>query len=134
MSRGHVEDLTCQKFGKLTAFYHMGGVKQSTKTDFKPALWLCYCECGYPVAKTSDQLKKGKAIKCYSCKGRIKVHGGAKCALVKTLNGVKTYYEQCSRMFSHNYDCLPCTKAKEVKQELELDLLPGEFEIKRAQK
>lgn len=129
MPRGHLEDLTGRVFGNLTASFHCGSVRQSTKTRFQPALWLCYCKCGYPVAKTSDQLKKGRAFKCYQCKRRKKKYSDDSCLLEKTLDGVKTYLDPKSKMFGNHKFEIPCSAAIEIKSKLERSRLPGSLKI-----
>ena len=67
-------DLTNQKFGRLTAFFDIGKDKQRNR------LWYCECICGGNTTTTSSRLKNGT---CQSCgciltenkRGRALSHG-----------------------------------------------------------
>lgn len=47
-----------QKFGRLTVISYQGNNKD------RHALWLCKCDCGNEVIKTSSYLRRGKAVSC----------------------------------------------------------------------
>ena len=54
-------DLTGQKFGKLTALRVVGKAKSNS------LIWLCVCECGVEIQKTSALLRKSTPTGCGSC-------------------------------------------------------------------
>lgn len=57
--RGKREDLTGQKFGKLTVIEYAGKAKDGH------ALWLCQCDCGSkPVKVPSNSLKLKRTTSC----------------------------------------------------------------------
>ena len=54
----YYEDLTGQKFGKLTA------IKPTTMKDGSHMYWLCNCECGNQKEVASNHLKRGDVKSC----------------------------------------------------------------------
>ena len=59
MSIGESEDLSGQKFGKLTALFRVPYDDKNKHTG-----WACYCECGEYCIKRSDALKNGVSTFC----------------------------------------------------------------------
>lgn len=56
--RGDIEDLSGQKFGKLTAIRHLGLLETG------PVTWECKCTCGNRVFVISRKLKDGSICSC----------------------------------------------------------------------
>ena len=63
------EDITGQKFGKLTAIEYIDGSK-----------WLCKCECGSTTIVNTNHLKSGHTISC-GC-----IHSKGEYLITKWLN------------------------------------------------
>lgn len=63
--KGYAEDLTGQKFGKLTVL-KFAGVKSSH------SLWLCQCECTKETVKSIQALHKNKRLMCEECEDKLK--------------------------------------------------------------
>lgn len=61
------DDLTGQRFGRLTALLYVG-----TGNDGK-ATWLCKCECGNKKIVRGSDLKSGKQISC-GCRKKEGTH------------------------------------------------------------
>ena len=60
------EDLTGQKFGRLTA------ISLSHIDKYTHRMWLCECDCGkFKIVRAND-LKRGKTKSCGCLKGNIK--------------------------------------------------------------
>lgn len=78
-----VKDLTGERFGRLTVIERAGSNKHNN------SLWLCECDCGNRVTKSSNLLRNGKLPSCgcdrslYARSGKVK-HGmyGTKIYLV----------------------------------------------------
>ena len=58
-----VKDITGEKFGKLTVL----GRKGYTDGKRKNILWLCRCDCGNEVLRTSSHLKQNYISTCGEC-------------------------------------------------------------------
>ena len=58
-----IKDITGQKFGKLTVI----GKGGYTATKRKSILWLCRCECGNEVFRTSAHLRQNYNSTCGKC-------------------------------------------------------------------
>lgn len=58
---GICEDLTGQKFGKLTV------IKRVENTAQNKAQWLCRCDCGEEVIAISSPLRTGRKTACPKC-------------------------------------------------------------------
>ena len=56
---GKAEDLTGQKFGKLSPLFRV-----SNPNNDRKIFWACYCECGEYCIKRSDNLKDGTSTFC----------------------------------------------------------------------
>lgn len=56
-NKGRYEDLTGQKFGKLTPLYY-------TQTKNKKAYWMCQCECGNQKEISAEAMKRGNTMSC----------------------------------------------------------------------
>lgn len=54
------EDLTGQRFGKLTAIKYIGNSK-----------WECHCDCGNTVFVKADNLKSENSKSCWKCKREL---------------------------------------------------------------
>ena len=77
---GRLNDLSGQKFGRLTAIKRVGTSKN------RQSIWLCKCECGKETASTSSNLTNGRMKSCGCLKNeRIsnlnKTHGLTKTRL-----------------------------------------------------
>ena len=72
-------DLTGQKFGKLTVIRTVGRNKSGTR------LWECQCECGHTTSATAPLLHSGHKVSC----GCITSKGELKIANILKENGVK---------------------------------------------
>lgn len=84
LKRGHVtscgcnrtEDLTGQRFGRLTVLYQ---VKRKAQPDGQmPTRWKCKCDCGYYTVVTTGNLKSGHTTSCgclKSSKNESKIEG-----------------------------------------------------------
>lgn len=53
-----LQDLTGQKFGRLTVLKRVGSAK-----GYRPA-WLCKCDCGNEKVVTSGAMKSGNTVSC----------------------------------------------------------------------
>ena len=71
----HIEDISGQKFGRLTAIKYVG------KSKGKQTLWECKCDCGNTVTIHQQNLKSGHTYSCGCYNSEISskrsyVHGG----------------------------------------------------------
>lgn len=79
---GKFQDLTGQKFGRLTV------IKRAENSKTKQTRWLCKCDCGKTKIILSNSLKSGKTISC-GClhndllKQRLSKHQKTKTRLYK---------------------------------------------------
>lgn len=85
------EDLTGQKFGKLTVLKRVAnkGIKLR---------WLCRCDCGKTVEASGSNLKSGRTVSC-GCTYKQQHHGMRKTRLYETWNMMK------QRCFNPNNHC-----------------------------
>ncbi|MEK0286579.1 hypothetical protein [Caldifermentibacillus hisashii] len=82
-SPSNVNDLTGQKFGKLTVLERAG----KTKND--NALWLCKCDCGNTTVAMGTSLRRGDTISC-GCLKSDQIDNARKVLLEdKTVDGVQ---------------------------------------------
>lgn len=91
------KDLTNQRFGKLIAKKYIGnkivGYGKNNKTLIR-SLWLCQCDCGNFIEKTTNELTRGNVSSCPKC--NLKSKGEY---LIKTvLEELKIQYE-CQKRF-----------------------------------
>lgn len=70
--RGVFEDLTNQKFGKLTAI----SWEKRTKNGKSRTYWLCQCDCGKEKWARMDWLKNGESTSCGCFKGKWNITHG----------------------------------------------------------
>ena len=82
------EDLTNQKFGKLTVLKDTGKrVIGNKKTQEKcNVIWLCICDCGEKTEVSSAHLKSGHTTSCGKCcisKGEDKIKNSLQLANIK---------------------------------------------------
>lgn len=63
-----VVDLTGKRFGKLTVIRRYGYTKGKNR---KYITWLCRCDCGNEVVRTSSHLKAGYESCCDSCNNSV---------------------------------------------------------------
>ena len=76
------KDITCQKFGKLTAVYRLHNYHK------KDTHWLCFCECGNFSIVTMQNLKKAKS--CFKCRKPSNLkHGKVHTRLYHIWSGIK---------------------------------------------
>lgn len=73
-----LEDLTGQKFGRLTVIKR--AQSQVLKNGNKQTMWLCKCECGKEIIARASRLKEGRIKSCGCFK---KQH----CATIFTTHG-----------------------------------------------
>lgn len=79
--KNNLNDLTGQKFGKLT-------VIERAKNRGKVIYWLCKCECGGIIEVQSAHLKNGNTKSCGCMKGNKK-HGQRSTRLYRIWIGIK---------------------------------------------
>ena len=79
------QDLSGQKFGKLTAIKVVGKSKKGE------SIWECLCDCGNITKSTCSNLKRGhtKSCGCYK-KVCCVTHHETKTRLYKIWKGIKT--------------------------------------------
>lgn len=82
------EDLTGQKFGKLTALYYVGRKDKANKR----AYWMCQCECGNQKEISADSLKRGYTLSCGCLK---QSHGEYKIEQLLIQNNIP-YQKECA--------------------------------------
>lgn len=63
--KSKIEDITGEKFGKLTVLSRCGSTKQ------KQAVWLCQCECGNYTNVLGNHLKSGHTTSCGCIKSKL---------------------------------------------------------------
>ena len=63
--KSKIEDITGEKFGKLTVLSRCGSTKQ------KQAVWLCQCECGNYTNVLGIHLKSGHTTSCGCIKSKL---------------------------------------------------------------
>ena len=81
-----IEDLTGQRFGKLTVIKYAGQAKDNH------ALWLCQCDCGSePFAVPSNNLKRSHTTSCGCVRDQILREFAPK-------NG--THYKRYTRLYN----------------------------------
>lgn len=80
------EDLTGQKFGKLTV------IKKDDRQDKKHTFFICECECGNIISARSDQLKSGRTKTC-RCIWQGDTHPQWKGGVSQEYNRFNTYKE-----------------------------------------
>ena len=64
-SKANINDLTGQKFGKLTV------IEDTKKRKNHRVIWLCRCECGREVERIGDSLVQGDTKSCGRCNASI---------------------------------------------------------------
>lgn len=94
--RPNIEDLTGQRFGRLTAIRYAG------KSAGKQTLWECRCDCGNTTIVQQQNLKNGhtKSCGCYSvelCTERTKTHGESSTRLYTI------WHDMISRCYSEKH-------------------------------
>lgn len=95
------EDLTGQRFGRLTVLYR--GPNQKTRTT-----WICQCDCGNITRVQSNGLKSGrtKSCGCYnidSARRRATKHDCCKTRLYKIWQGIKKRCNNSAASAFRNY-------------------------------
>lgn len=95
-------DITCQKFGRLTAVKHIGSKNGR-------AIWLCKCDCGKTTIVDGKSLRKGNTKSCgclsvdYSTERIVTLntkHGETNSRLFRIWSGMKT---RCYNENATNY-------------------------------
>lgn len=66
------EDLSGQRFGKLTAVRYIPGNWRKNKGTIKSGKWECKCDCGNTILITPVCLKSRKYLECDICKRKGK--------------------------------------------------------------
>ncbi len=87
-------DLAGQVFGRLTALNRVGSIRSKSA-------WLCRCDCGVEVTKTSDDLRSGNVTSCGCLRREVSgqrwvTHGATNTPEYRTWSKMK---ERC-----HNSD------------------------------
>lgn len=93
-----IKDISGQKFGRLTALYHLHNTKGRTK-------WLCVCECGNLKWVSITHLRGGatKSCGCYNkeqCKMKFTKHGKRYDRLWNIWEHIK---QRCYNINNKNY-------------------------------
>lgn len=58
------DDLTNQRFGKLTVIERAGSYRKNNRKTGVMALWKCHCDCGHEIVTTGYSLKCGDVVSC----------------------------------------------------------------------
>ena len=100
----HFEDLTGQRFGRLTVVRWL----RNDERKARQYNWLCRCDCGNEIQSTANKLKTGTQVSCGCRKHEHAVEFGQinrKYAIVnKRLYGVyKMMIDRCCNQQSENY-------------------------------
>jgi hypothetical protein len=95
------KDLTGQRFGYLTVVKYLKsktcGFQQKEQRKLTNSVWLCRCDCGNFIERTTNELTTNKVSSCPNC--HLKSRGEY---LIKTaLDTLKINYE-CQKIFQ---DC-----------------------------
>lgn len=94
-----IQDLTGQKFGRLTVLEYKGPAKD------RGAMWLCECECGNKPIVRANNLRSGKSRSC-GCLARERAiekctrHNMSNTSLYYAWNTMRS---RCSNPKSHKY-------------------------------
>lgn len=88
MSKSFKEDLTGQRFGRLTVLEFVPNDR--TKSSY----WKCECKCGRIIVARMSDLKKGKTSSCGCIRRELIItkntkHGAAQTRLYKIWKGMK---------------------------------------------
>ena len=98
MNAARIQDLTNQKFGKLTPLYIVDNSDYQRK---RGALWHCLCDCGNTKDVFSEYLKSGDVQSC----GCMKSKGENKISfLLQSQNIIferEKTFEDCKMEYSH---------------------------------
>lgn len=93
-----VQDLTGQKFGKLTVVSYIGKIHETKHSE---TYWMCLCECGNKKAIRRDKLIQGITKSCGCIKtGRKVLHGESKTRLYRIYDHMR---RRCENTKSHAY-------------------------------
>lgn len=101
------QDLTGQKFGKLTVIKLLGSDAKkllNREKSQKRSTWLCKCDCGGEKIATTDELKRHAVSSCNNC--NLKSNGEYR---IKTLLSELNIDYKCQYKFADCKDifCLP---------------------------
>ena len=86
-----INDLTGQRFGKLTAIRYLEPHERTTKRNHSGAFWLCRCDCGNEV-ETASKILLSNEIKSCGCSSMSL--GEMEIADELTANGVEFISEK----------------------------------------
>ena len=99
MSKSFRQDLTGQRFGRLT-------VIEFVPTEDRRTHWKCLCDCGKEKITLAYLLKEGGTVSC-GCQRKetpslkFKTHGGTKTKLYRVWCAMKN---RCYRLMDKSYD------------------------------
>ena len=96
MSQGKRVDLTGRRFGRLTVLRREGHLYKYH------VAWLCVCDCGEEMLKTTDQLNRG--IGCRRC-SKVSSQIGVKYNLLKTIGPSTKRDSSGKRLWEFECDC-----------------------------
>ena len=99
--RGKFNDITGQKFGRLTVISYQG------KNKSKHSTWLCKCECGNTKVIDVGSLLQGRTRSCgcldkeaHLLRPNRKTHGAVKTRLYRIWEGIK---KRCHNQNNSDY-------------------------------
>ena len=87
---GKVNDLTGQKFGRLTVI-KQSGFGDKNKHGSRYAKWLCKCDCGNYCERTTDILKKSRNDHSCGCLAKEHLDDMAKANTTHGMTGSRLY-------------------------------------------
>lgn len=115
MSKSYREDLTGQRFGRLT-------VIEFVPADGKKSKWKCRCDCGNITIVRRGDLKKGKTTSCgcFRREMRIKentIHNATNTRIYRIWQGMKQRCFYSDSMYFKHYGGRGITVCNEWKND-----------------